>query len=144
MFCTKCGKQVEDGMAFCTSCGNKMGITTAPSNNPSNSSSTSMNKLGVPFTMKMVGNVSIPIRQVTGTLTITSSTVEFKNMLPIGGGNFKVPVNQIAAVSRVTYAIINPSAMEIRLKDGKKYTLLLSSWEKEKAQRVVDLVNSLL
>lgn len=144
MFCSKCGKQVEDGAAFCPSCGNRLGGAETPVRVTSNNSSASTSGLSLPFTMKMVSNVSNPLRQITGTLTVTSNAVEFKNMLPIGGGNFTIPVRQIAAVSRTTYAVINPCALEIRLKDGKKYTVLLSAWNKEKAQSIADLINSLL
>jgi len=33
MFCTKCGNQLNDGMAFCPKCGNKVGEATVETNN---------------------------------------------------------------------------------------------------------------
>lgn len=126
MYCQNCGKEIGEARGFCPECGKKIqtgeagvwgGAAEAKGSVP--------NPNEVLYEKKLCSNVSNPLTMASGKFTLTNSEIAFKSYML--GGNFKISYSEVAAVNRTTYGLVNPNALEIRTKSGKKYVILLGS-----------------
>lgn len=157
MYCGNCGNEIKDGMLFCPVCGARQRAPEAagPQPQPAPAPAPTPYARGggagsagrayaggdeVLYSNKMLTNSTNPLTSPVGRMTVTGSYIQFKSYMI--GGNFKVTYAELSAANRTTYAMLNKNALELRLKNGKKY--IVTGFMKNDLDRVLELINSML
>ena len=77
MFCTKCGKKIEEGNSFCTNCGQSKDVNNSVNTMKENNIPQKNNPSGVVIAALVIGIISIVLSFVIGPLVIPLSIVGF-------------------------------------------------------------------
>lgn len=136
MYCNQCGAQIPDNSLFCSHCGARIRQGTQPAaaraTVPTGSPGT------VLFSEKNWYRVIKPtLQQLLGELILTETGISFRSFVKLG--SFEIPYHEIALVEKGVF-LVNPNALTISGKNGKKYLLISNAFSKKASQSISEVI----